>query len=269
MLENSEHGTNFQSTSDNSVRKTWVELLRSFFSNFTEIPRRLSRMGKRRVPGRLDEEIPKDVPYINKIETMSEVKIPKTREEQFSESHFEWVKTEREGDVSKFKGFEIENDIEYTVFVDNTRIRTDLIGDVILRHQHESEILGIQPLEHTQPIQPIVDITAGLSYDDGTPAPSTNVHTPVHASVTEQPTRVIETDPVVAILEKTKKKTEKVIITLSLKIPSLDLYNVIKENFDNTDEILLQSVMEQLKDDLLQDALKKELQNIYQKKRKV
>ena len=72
----------------------------------------------------------------------------------------------------------------------------------------------------------------------------------------------------IAILEKTKKRTEKVSLTLTLKIPAPELYNVIKENFDNAEEVLLQNVMDQIHDNLLREALKKELQNIYQKKKR-
>jgi len=57
-------------------------------------------------------------------------------------------------------------------------------------------------------------------------------------------------------------------LTLTLKIPAPELYNVIKENFDNAEEVLLQNVMDQIHDNLLREALKRELQNIYQKKKR-
>ena len=57
-------------------------------------------------------------------------------------------------------------------------------------------------------------------------------------------------------------------MTLTLKIPAPELYNVIKENFDNAEEVLLQNVMDQIHDNLLREALKRELQNIYQKKKR-
>jgi len=178
-------------------------------------------------------------------------KIQKTREEVYAESHFEWVKTERQGDVCKFQTILFENDVEYILFTDGTRIRTDLVGDIVLAHQYQEEIIGFAP-----------PLTSEAPYVD-----------PIlkqEQQLTQTATRVLsEIDPVVSILEKTKKKTEKITLTLNLKIPAPDLYNVIKENFDNTDEILLDSVMEQIHDNLLKDALKKELQNIYQKRKKV
>jgi hypothetical protein len=203
----------------------------------------------------LDETISEDFPEpdieINNDEINIEImeKIEKTREEVLAESHFEWVKTERQGDVCRFQTILFENEVEYVLFTDGTRIRTDLIGDIVLAHQYPEEILGFTP--------------------EAMDTPYTDPILSQQPLITQHATRVIETDPVVAILEKTKKRTEKITLTLNLKIPAPDLYNVIKENFDNTDEILLNSVMDQIHDNLLRDALKKELQTIYQKRKKV
>jgi hypothetical protein len=43
---------------------------------------------------------------------------------------------------------------------------------------------------------------------------------------------------------------------------------VIKDNFENVDDVLLQAAMNQIHDSLLRDCLRKELQTIYQKRRK-
>ena len=183
-------------------------------------------------------------------------KIEKTIEETFSESYFEWVKTEREGEISMFKHFLTENDIEYVVFQDATRIRKDLIGDVVMMHSHESEFLNTKqaitpPLNDSlqqpesflisKPLQPVKTLNTHVSQ---------------------------EIDPVTAILDKSKKKNEKVTLTLNLKIPSLELYNVIKENFENAEDVLLQNVMDQIHDNLLRESLRRELQNIYQKRKR-
>ena len=261
MLENSGHRSNLQDTDDHSLRKTRSELFRSFFSNIANIPRRLFGMGRTTVPRRLDEKISNNVSTLDKTLTMAQDTI-QTRETEYTLSHFEWVKTERAGDSCRFKNFEVENDVEYVVFQDNSRIRTSLIGDVVLMHKYEGEMLGAALAAQAAKEDENYDrLTAGLAVEEI--VVRTSPEQPTHVS---QPTA--SQDPVVAILEKTKKKTEKITLTLQLKIPSPELYNVIKENFDNTDEILLQSVMAQIENDLLKDALKKELQNIYQKKKK-
>ncbi len=199
----------------------------------------------------MDEKVSENVPPKDS-EIME--KEQKTREEIFSESHFEWIKTEREGDICKFDHFLHENGIEYVVFQDTTRVRSDLVGDVILMHSHESEILGAETRPVVEPVNNSI-----LNHVRAEQVPILpRVEPVVHKAI----------DPVKEIFDKSKKKTEKITLTLSLKILPPDLYHVIKENFDNTDEILLQSAMDQIHDTILREALKKELQTIYQKRRK-
>ncbi len=188
-------------------------------------------------------------------------KIQKTREEIFAESHFEWIKTEREGDVCKFDHFLQENDIEYVVFHDGSRVRGDLVGDVVLMHSHESEILGAEVLTPIQPMNDTILNHVRAEHMGEIVKPVATAHAP--SVVVHRPI-----DPVREIFDKSKKKSEKITLTLNLKILPPDLYHVIKENFENTDEILLQSAMDQIHDTILREALKKELQSIYQKRRK-
>lgn len=185
-------------------------------------------------------------------------KTEKTIEEVFAESHFEWVKTEREGEISKFKHFLNEHGVDYVVFQDDTRVRRDLVGDVVLMHSYEEEILNtkgaisqVEPLKTSLPF--VSNLTEGL---------------PIAESSQKIFSTVSEIDPVVAILEKTKKKNQKITLTLNLKIPAPSLYNVIKENFENVEEVLLESVMDQIHDTLLRESLRKELQSVYQKRKR-
>jgi hypothetical protein len=267
MLENRKHRSDIQDSGNNGFRKTWAKLFGSFFSNTKNVQGGLQGMGEGTVPGRVDEEILHDIQSLDKIENMdintqTNESVESSRESQFSSRKFEWIKTERAGDICQFKGFETENGTEYTCFTDGTRIRTDLIGDIVLMHIYEDEILGN---ELTFRPEIIVD------------KPSTIIdHLRAEQSVTkiEQPeTEKLEVknvfqDPVVSILDKSKKKVEKLTLTLNVKIPSVELYNVIKENFENTEEILLDSVMEQLHEKLLREAVKREIQNIYSTKKK-
>jgi hypothetical protein len=182
-------------------------------------------------------------------------KIQKTRQEIYSESHFQWIKTERQGDVSKFRCFLLENDIEYVVFQDDTRVRADLIGDVVLMHQYPEEIL---PLESENPIYQSDDILNHVKTE----------YRPFTENIVTEKSYVSQIDPVKEIFEKSKKKTEKITLTIPLKILPPDLYHVIKDNFENVDDVLLQAAMNQIHDSLLRDCLRKELQTIYQKRRK-
>jgi hypothetical protein len=266
MLESTKHRTSIPSTNVYSLRKTWIRVLGTFRSYINKISGRLFRVGNSRVPRRMDEEVQPNVsiPHnkiIHNLENMAKENVPKTREEIFSNGHFEWVKTENEGNLCEFSSFVTENGVEYTLFTDGSRIRTELIGDVVLMHNHPDEILNIRPLDFGN-TEVLNHLTTEITQDKYNDFDSRNNSIDTAISLSNN------IDPVVAILEKTKKRVEKVTITLNLKIPSPELYSVIKDNFDNTDEILLNSVMDQVQENVLKDALKKELQSIYTKRKK-
>jgi hypothetical protein len=209
----------------------------------------------------MDEEVLQNFSPVDNIANMQE-SISKTREETFQEHQFEWVKTERSGDVCNFSNFEIENGVEYVNFSDGSRIRTEFIGDIVLMHKYSDEILGLrQEFEIPQPMTRSHTVDLSDAQILGISVPTSVVSSPASVEKTYE-------DPVVSILEKTKKRTEKISLSITVKIPSPELYTVIRENFENVDEILLENVMQQIQENSLRDALKKQLQSIYSLKKK-
>lgn len=174
----------------------------------------------------------------------------KTREEDFSSSVFEWVKTERQGDVCKFKEFVQENGIEFIVFNDNTRVNSTLLGDVVLKHQHESQIMGKEigiPAKTTgNPDEPYEfpidsDVKTPVFRDvsrrieEGIPIAGQS--TPV-VTASSYDTASLVSAPVQSILDKAKKKKQKVTLDLQLELPSSDVLNIVRENFSGSDDDL-------------------------------
>ena len=243
MLENKRNRTYISNSDEDSIRESRFKLFRSLFVDIKSFPRRLFRMEKNRVLGNVDEEIPTDVSISHK----NIMEQDQTREEKFSGYYFQWVKSERAGDVCKFKEFVYVGDIEYLVFTDDTRVATSLLGDVVLVHEYESQIMTDMFPEQSLGYAPEQQIQQ--FYQATPPAP-----------------QVI--NPVSAILEKSKKKTEKLTLTLIIKIPTPELYTVMRENFDDVDNIILDSVMNQVQPKLLRESIKRELQNIYNTKKK-
>jgi len=146
---------------------------------------------------------------------MKQQEQPKTREEIFAESYFEWIKTERMGDVSRFKEFVIENGVEYIVFQDNTRVNSALVGDVILMHKYADEVMGGLSSEFERVNEPIRNIPQPIQQ------PKANIQSPI-----------------VAILDKAKRKRKKVTFELVMELPSSEILGIVKENFDASDEEL-------------------------------
>lgn len=216
---------------------------RSLFSYLRNFSKRLQGMGKRRISRALDEEIQGDVSRTDKIREMT-----KTREEDFSSSVFEWVKTENQGTTCRFKEFVVENGIEYTVFSDGSRIDTRLIGDIVLKHDNVSQVLGghdLSPAKLTgNPDEPyefplITDVkppsfnTAPKRIEEGLPVAEVSVS----PGIQQNSSPAIST-PVLSILEKAKKKKQKVSIELTVELPSAEILSIIRENFSGSDEDL-------------------------------
>lgn len=195
----------------------------------------------------MDEEIPRHVPESDKIDTMSQ---PKTREADFASSIFEWVKTDRQGDVCRFQKFTVENGIEFVVFNDGSRVNSALIGDVVLKHEHESQLMGTEigaPAKTTgNPDEPyefpvISDIKKITVVDhkitEGLPSAESVSTFSGATPITTSPSTLV-TPAVQSILEKAKKKKQKISLELQLEIPSSDVLNIIRENFNGSDEDL-------------------------------
>lgn len=245
MLESKGNRSNISNINQNSLRKPRFGLQGTFFFNIKSLSRRFLGMGKGRIQGTVDEEISKNVPLIDK----KDMKDQRTREEIYSAGIFEWVKTERAGETCKFKEISLQEGIEYIVFEDGSRVVSSLVGDVVLLHENEQQVLGasIIPARTDEEI---------LGYVQK-PAQSVN-----------QSTGISKDSPVLAILEKSKKRTEKLALTLSVKIPTPELYAVIKENFEDVDSVLLENVLQQIQEVMLREAVKRELLNIYNKRKK-
>jgi len=228
-MENTGHGARFSDSVPTSDSESRGKSKGSFWSRAKNLFGRLQKVGRIEVPGRVDEKVPNDV---SKIHTMKTTELPKSREEILAESTFEWVKTERAGDVSKFKELKIENNVEYLVFQDNTRVNTALLGDVILQHRDPSAVLGAE-LRIEKP-------TAEVKSN---PQPISRVQT---AATFTNPTTQSSYSAITAILDKAKKKKKKVQFELVMDIPSADVLSIVRDNFDASDEDLFEFFVEKI-----------------------
>jgi hypothetical protein len=215
-------------------------------------------MERRTVFRALDAKIPDDVQQPYTIEMISKyeenIDLPKTREEEFAECTFEWVKTERLGDISKFKQFVTENDIEYAVFQDNTRVNTELIGDIVMMHKSEFDLMTVR-----EDFEAIVPTSSPIA----TPIP---IEQPL--VLEPEPAPVLETNPVHELLRKAKKKKQVLTLQLELQLPSEEMYNIVSENFENGDDEVVEFIMAELSSDVIKRAINSALRDKYIKDHK-
>jgi len=192
----------------------------------------LQGMGEHRVRAGLDEEVQKNVSgsdNLSKMKNKYEAELPQTREENMANSTFEWVKTERAGEISKFKSLVREGAIEYIVFQDDTRVNSALLGDVVLQHHDQYEVLG----------------SVNQAFEKVNPPVSQRPAAQLQAPRVEIPAvhNVRVSSPVASILEKAKKKKKKVQFEFLMELPSSEVLSIIKENFDASEDELFDYFM--------------------------
>ena len=239
IVESLRNGTCLPNPAEYSDYASWARHKCSFFFDARSVQRRLSRMEKTRLLRELDAKLQETV---RKFNNMSE-EINMTREERYAECIFEWVKTDRSGDVCKFKEFQIENDIEYVVFADNSRVNISLIGDIVLMHDKGYE--------------PIMGNSAFQGVNQNTVQPVT--------SVTQQPIH-IENSPVILLLDKAKKTSQEILLPIEIMLPSVDMYNIVVENFENGDEEMVKFLRKEITEEKIISALLNALKDKYTKK---
>lgn len=226
FLESRRYGSHIQNSIPPNSVETQCGSERSLSVNIEDISGRLQDLGETRISGRLDEEVSETVPALdnlNNMKTPYDVELPPSPEDKLQNSSYEWVKTERAGDICKFREIIKEGNEEYIGFTDGTRVRSSLLGDVVLQHEHPAEILGANELA----IKPIQQLTPVQVKNEQTPVTPTSAEVAV-----PQPIPRVETSPVLSILEKSKKKKKKVQFDFMMEIPSSDVLSIIRENFD-------------------------------------
>ena len=234
MLESETYGSYIPNSQPNSLREPWFKLFRAFFSYIKNVSRRLFGMGKDGISRRMDAKLQTDVSNIDSMKDL------RTKEEQYKEAVFEWVKTERIGEICRFLSFDVDaNGVEYTLFDDGTRIISNLIGDIVLMHSStEYEMSKSVDIKSDDEI---------LGYTSEFKHRLENTQTFINAQPAQAIQHVQNNDnPVLGLIEKSKKRVEKLNVTLNVKILTPELYNVMKQNFDDVDDIILQNVIDQV-----------------------
>jgi len=243
-VESIRHRTYIRDTTQHGDNESWHRFKRSLYSDSESIQRRLSRMEKTRLLRTLDGQLSTSVRKFNNMKQ----EIEKTREERWSESTFEWVKTERSGDFSRFKDTTIENDIEYIIFQDDTRININLLGDVVLVHNENEAYLSDFSLKNqlvsvSQPSQPFIS----------------------KQPTAQQIAPVIQDNPIHGLLRKAKFNTEEILLPVNISIPTSAIYDVITENFEDGEREILNFILKNITPEMISDALFTALHDKYTK----
>ena len=218
-----------------------------------------------------------------------------------NQRYFQWIFGERRGDILIFKQVEEDDGNLYIAFKDGSRINEtfvaplnaqDLTGKMMAEIDHPSnfwkfqeELVGQQEeIWETNAegervcVQPFVEGKKIIRYIPPKPSGPRNssfgiVSTPplppVVIEVEKFKTDVNINDPVYITLEKSKKVEFDVDLTITVTAPSKELFNLIKENFENGEQKTIDYIIQHIDIEYIKKSLITSFKNLYNPKKDI
>lgn len=166
--------------------------------------------------------------------------------DNLSKFKFQWIKSERTGEVCKVKDISSDDGLIWVHFTDGTRINYMLLEEFTIKLNLSEKELELN-----------VSSPKDLSKND-IPKNEKSIAT-LKVEKVETPKSAIKT-----LLEKQRPNIQQVDFTLQLNIPSESLYDVLMGSFDNAEQEIIDHILESLDQATIREAIKKSIiENIY------
>lgn len=173
-------------------------------------------------------------------------KIEELKEYLSGYSKYQWLKSERAGNITEFLNVAIEQDGSVMVeFMDGSRCKYELLNEFLLKTNNERELLD-------------VEAPANNNNNNNSDTQKTKVG---NASIRNGP--VAPDNPIHTLLKKQKPNLVNVDISIEMNIPSSELYNVICQSFDNADEEIVNYIVSGLDIETIKTSVKAAIQQYY------
>lgn len=174
-----------------------------------------------------------------------------------------------------------ENDVTYILFDNGTKMNAALNGEFfeqvnstndgwVLTKERIVDIKTEEGMDKKMYEIPGPDHGKMRTVKKRKPPTKRNIKKPIKPVVTHTEIEVkkepikIESDPVILLLEKSKKKLTQCTISLNIDMITPELFNVINSSFENGDEKILDYIISNINMDELKSQLKDKLKNIYE-----
>jgi len=206
---------------------------------------------------------------------------------------FQWIAGDRKGEVMVFDKFESEDEINYIVFKDQSRIneqyvaplnQKDLSGKYMAEVDSPTNIwkfseewVGRQEEKWEKNadgenvcVQPYIPGKKIIKLLPPKPSnkPSSNFQSQPIIKYIEKPAEVqsnINTsDPVYILISKSKKIDTEINMDITVSLPSQSLYNIAKESFEVGDQKFIEYIIENITVKEIKDALKDSITSMYE-----
>jgi hypothetical protein len=160
---------------------------------------------------------------------------------------FQWLKTDKAGQVTYYKDVISVNNMVLVEFTDGSRVNYDLLGDAVMKIESDEMLLDIATESVDQMSQYNVPV-------HNAPAPTVSIGKP-------QPQKSYS--PIHALLEKQKSNPVPIEFSIDLNLPPVSLYNVLSQSFENADEEIVEFIVAELDINKIKDAVKDAILNFY------
>ena len=156
--------------------------------------------------------------------------------EQYSQLQFQWIKTERLGEICQYKNIDTEGEDVWINFTDGSRINSELINDYILTMPKE---------DFKNPPLPPKDRIIKEGQEPPKPKSLDN--------------------PIQALLKKQKPNIQSVSLDISVNLPSKELYTILHSSFEDADDQITQYILDNLDIDAVKKSIIESIKNIHYK----
>jgi hypothetical protein len=139
--------------------------------------------------------------------------------EQYLNFQFQWIQTERQGEICQYKNVTLEDGITWINFSDGTRLNNALFNEYILPLPIENRSVNITDVPHSKlvKIEKVENIESKIS-----------------------------THPIQALLNKQKSNVQSITLDIAVNIPSKELYDILNASFEDADDQITQYILDNL-----------------------
>jgi hypothetical protein len=173
-----------------------------------------------------------------KKDKMTEAYLANINEELSNIPKFQWIKTDRAGTISYFKSIIAMDETVFVEFKDGSRIKYELLGDIVMRIYDDSMLLHIENVS--------APINSPLQVQIGKPAVTNN------------------SNPVYALLSKQKVNMVPIEISVELNLPAISLYKVLSQSFEEADNDIVEFIIADLDITKIRAAVRTAITNFYE-----
>lgn len=213
--------------------------------------------------------------------------------------YFQWIVGDNKGQIVTFKDTEEDDGEMYVVFNDDTRVnemfiaplnQRDLTGKIMAEIESpdncwkfndkyigkteevweknaDGVLMCVQPAYPGKLVRELIPpkktISQFKSVEDSSQQQSTQQSTQENVKIESN---TPEINPLKLLIKKTQKKNANISFEIDIKLPSKDFYNLIKENFENSEQIFFDTILEEISMDSIKISLREYLINFFNEK---